>query len=139
MLSNIGKTFCCISPLYKHTVKQTTLRVYTILARGIFLLLKHYSPTVAEGKAFILVFCNSVESIHCCKRLGQKFCLLQRWINSTLSMKRKDFCFQENCFFGKKIIGNVASQSISWWHYHTTYHVTILWVSVCKQIHRLGN
>ena len=22
--------------------------------------------------------------IHCCKRLGQKFCLLQRWVNSTL-------------------------------------------------------
>ena len=32
----------------------------------------------------VLVFFNSVESIHCFKRLGQKFCLLQQWVNSTL-------------------------------------------------------
>ena len=32
--------------------------------------LKHYSPTVAEGKTFVLFFCYSVQSIHCCRRLG---------------------------------------------------------------------
>ena len=49
--------------------------------------LKYYSPTVTEGKTFVLVFCNIVESIHCCKRLKWKFCLLQWWVKSTLLWK----------------------------------------------------
>ena len=48
-------------------------------------LVKYYSSTIAKDKTFVLVFCNSVESIHCCKRLGRKFCLLQRGMSSTLS------------------------------------------------------
>ena len=59
---------------------------------GSELLLKfkvYYSPTIAEGKTFNLVFCNSVEYIHCCKRLRRKFCLLQWWVNCTL-----DFTFK---------------------------------------------
>ena len=51
--------------------------------------LKYYSSTVVEGKTFTLVFCNSVECIDCCKRLGLKFYLLQRWMNSTLAMKHE--------------------------------------------------
>ena len=47
---------------------------------------KYYSPTIAEGKTLVLVFCNSVESMHCYKILGQKFCLLQQQVNSTLEM-----------------------------------------------------
>ena len=50
-------------------------------------LAKYYSPTFADNKTFAgLVFCNSVEFIHCCKKLGRKFCLLQRWMNSTLAV-----------------------------------------------------
>ena len=37
----------------------------------------------------------SIESIYSCKRLGWKFCLLQRWVNSALAMKH-DFVF--GCF-----------------------------------------
>ena len=48
--------------------------------------LKHYSPTVAEGKTLVLFFCYSVQSIHCCRRLGQKFCFLQRWVTCTLEL-----------------------------------------------------
>ena len=44
--------------------------IETAIWDSLLWVLKYYSPTFAEGKNFVLVFCNSVESIHCWKRLG---------------------------------------------------------------------
>ena len=53
--------------------------------------IKYNSPTVAEGKTFILVFCvlyiDSTKLFTRHKRLGWKFCHLQWSVNSTLVNK----------------------------------------------------
>ena len=58
-------------------------------------LLNYYSPTVADGKTFVLVFCilqiDSTQLFTRRKRLGRKFCHLQQSVNSTLISLRNDF------------------------------------------------